>query len=373
MKKACIYPSIISFLFMVFCLGQKEGTNQESILFFEILDESVPSWYPDDSKIVFASINHLGNSQLYTITFKTKVIEPIGAPEYTAKYPSCSSNSKMLYYLSDKSGIPEIHSLSLDGKDERQITFDGIKKKFPVISPNGKEIAFIRYPIKNKTTSELCVLNLRSGVVTVLHEDPLGYLGWPSWDSNGNYIYSYKLFNNSRNNILRADRQAQNSEFLFTTEKGDTWNAQATPDGEGIYYLYNPTVKGEWGNNSEIRYRKNKSQEDNLVFNGPRYENGLAISHDGSKIAFSSDITGYYQLHILDTESRNVEQLTFQTEMELCTIIRKQGMVAGRKHYDTYKYQGKLFSEKAISYLIQDMERNLTNSDKAYLSRLIKE
>ncbi len=95
--------------------------------------------------------------------------------------PAWSSNSNMVYYVSERSGGTHLYKYDFISNKETQITSDKGNDASPILSPDGRSLAFIR------NNSELLVIELASGKETLVTK---GYLGTPPFASSGSIAWS---------------------------------------------------------------------------------------------------------------------------------------------------------------------------------------
>jgi Tol biopolymer transport system component len=118
----------------------------------KLLTEKTPSywhgWNPDNREVAFVAQrgSHIYNLYKQSIkggaevqlTFNTK--GHVDGPEY-------SPDGKYIYYNANPTGTMQIWRMKPDGSGREQITFDEYHNWFPHISPDGKWIVFISFPI----------------------------------------------------------------------------------------------------------------------------------------------------------------------------------------------------------------------------------
>jgi TolB protein len=59
--------------------------------------------------------------------------------------PSISSAGKQIAYIRLVNGVPQVHTMNLDGSDQKQLTFGATASGRVVWSPDGKELAFVTF------------------------------------------------------------------------------------------------------------------------------------------------------------------------------------------------------------------------------------
>ncbi len=344
---------------------------EQTKLYFELDPSSVVTWSHDGLKIYFSATGNSGNWMIHEVDMESGHMEELKTGVNQSRYPACCENHN-LYFISDESGTSEFYRYSLKEKKSMQITTSNENIKYPKFSIDGKELLFVRKTNEAASNAELVLWNLNSGKEEVLYEDPTGFLGWPSHGPRNQFVYTYTLNGPDRNNILRINRGTKSGEFVFDDKHGDAWGAQLHPSNNVMYYLHNPAVNGKWGNNSNIRKRNLTTGKDTIVYDASHFESGLAMSPDGTKLAFVSDTYGYYQLYVMDLEDMNIKQHTFQNDDEFAWKVRKEGLKKAVAHYWKNKIRGKLFSEKAMHYLNQEIKDGRIKLNETELPELSK-
>jgi TolB protein len=170
----------------------------------KLVTENTPSflhgWAPGAKDIaVVAKRNGSPNYNLYRISLKDNsetLLTPnnrthVDGPEY-------SPDGKYIYYNANVSGTMQIWRMHPDGSGKEQLTFDDYHNWFPHISPDGKWMVFISFPMDIDPDSHpsykdvmLRVMPLASAggprVVAYLYGGQ-GTLNAPSWSPDNKHI-----------------------------------------------------------------------------------------------------------------------------------------------------------------------------------------
>ena len=119
--------------------------------------------------------------------------------------PVFTPDGKKIYFVSDRSGSPQIYRISLSGGTAQRITFNGINNTSPALSPDGNLMAFIS---KFDGKCQLMLLDFTSGKITSLTDSKFD--SKPSFAPNGKLIlYTTR--------VQGKDSMAINREILMTT------------------------------------------------------------------------------------------------------------------------------------------------------------
>lgn len=105
-------------------------------------------WAPDNKEVVYVARRDTDNYDIYKKSIRGG--EEIKLTDNTNSHadgPEYSPDGKYIYYNASSSGTMQIWRMKPDGSQKEQITFDQYNDWFPHISPDGKWIAFISFPV----------------------------------------------------------------------------------------------------------------------------------------------------------------------------------------------------------------------------------
>jgi Tol biopolymer transport system component len=119
----------------------------------KLVTDATPSflhgWAPNGRELaIVAKRNGSANYNLYKVSLKDNtetLLTPgnrthVDGPEY-------SPDGKYIYYNANVSGTMQIWRMKPDGSGKEQLTFDEYHSWFPHISPDGKWMVFISFPL----------------------------------------------------------------------------------------------------------------------------------------------------------------------------------------------------------------------------------
>jgi TolB protein len=158
-------------------------------------------WNPNNKEVVL--VGQRNNSGIYNIykvpinggaeiaLTDNKKGEHVDGPEY-------SPDGKYVYYNGNTTGTMQIWRMKPDGSGKEQLTFDEYHNWFPHISPDGKWMAFISFPIDiepsahpsyKKVMLRLMPLTSAGGPRVIAHlYGGQGTINVPSWSPDSKHI-----------------------------------------------------------------------------------------------------------------------------------------------------------------------------------------
>ncbi|HKW86654.1 MAG TPA: Tol-Pal system beta propeller repeat protein TolB [Nitrospiraceae bacterium] len=143
-----------------------------------------PAFSPDGNDLVFATSQD-GNSELYKLDTRTKVLQRLTNNSAGDLSPSWSPTGRELAFTSDRGGGPQIYLMDADGSNVRRLTYEGDYNAAPAWSPRGTWIAYVcRTPSREY---KLCLISpdgqQRRQITTGSGIDDS-----PSWSPDGRHL-----------------------------------------------------------------------------------------------------------------------------------------------------------------------------------------
>lgn len=138
-----------------------------------------PDWSLDGKQIAFATYLK-GNSDIYVgAADGSGSVRPVSQNEANDSSPAWSPDGQWIAFVSDRDGDYEIFIADVNGRNLRQLTFNGTGDYGPVWSPDGQWIVFYSYR-DGENNTEIYIMDRKGSNVRRL-TDNLGADGSPSW------------------------------------------------------------------------------------------------------------------------------------------------------------------------------------------------
>jgi len=274
------------------------------------------------------------------LTIPAPGVEPASA----AAFPG--ANGKIVF-ASNRDGNYEIYVMDADGSNQTRLTNNAVKEEYPVWSPDGAKIAFVRggkhfYYMNADGSGETHIIS-----VAVTAGPPL------AWSSDGAKIafagaFSFADLPSRSFDIYTINLDGSNVTALTSTADQDfspNWSpdgakivftrgdkiyvmnadgsgvTQLTPQYQNISPNWSPdgskivhnvdTFPDDGTRTYDIQVMNADGSNPNKVLARPRIDDaGPVWSPDGSKIAFSSDQDSNFEIYVMNPDGSNQTRLT---------------------------------------------------------------
>jgi len=288
------------------------GSSQVLRLTTDRGDDVHPMWSPDGRWIAYTN-RARGKDEI-----ALNLVSPLGGPPRTVmtskqigSHTWAPDGRALVVGIASHKGSPQfMEAISMDSHTQGQLTWppSGIPGDLqPAVSPDGKKLAFCRKTAWH--TAELFLLDLNRDLSPAGKPrkiTKLGYVASPAWTPDGKRI----LFEAHRDGvgIWQVDRDGEGVRPVFGAPDTASEPALARrPDGStALAFTNETTVRAIWrystalgpgGGPTELV----ASTQDQLC---PRY------SHDGKRIAFTSERTGHEEIWVANVDGSQPIQLT---------------------------------------------------------------
>jgi len=276
-----------------------------------------PTWSPDGKYIAFHRIESWGPG--YVVEGRPGFIYQVPAlgghaRRITSGYqPDWSPDGKTLALCdwdSVHAGALSIFLYSLDKNERHKLTSPpvGFHDFHPVISPDGKKLAFLRSNgLYHTNADEIYIIPITGGEWQVLTSDHVSIRGL-NWTPNGqNLVFSSKR--DGTPSFWKISPAGGKPQLLLSSD-ADGLDPAFSPDGSRMAY-----VKGFGGKPGIWRYDTQKAKDqfvlpEKFIYSS-RYGDMRAVySPDGERIVWDSNRSGSREIWLCDKNGKNPVQLT---------------------------------------------------------------
>lgn len=130
---------------------------------------SAPAWSPD-GKYLAVVLTKDGVSQIYTVNPDGSNLKRLTRSSAINTEPTFSGDGKFIYFTSDQGGSPQVYRIRSDGSGSpERITFTGGFNARPMVSPDGKQLAYVA---RRDNNFVICIMNLETRQEVVVSNGP---------------------------------------------------------------------------------------------------------------------------------------------------------------------------------------------------------
>jgi TolB protein len=142
-----------------------------------------PAWSPDGSRIAYVA-PYQGASGIYVVNADPESAEygvetPLTAASTIISGPAWSADGESIVFDARQAGSADIYRVALDGSGQVALTSSADDDTNPIVSPDGKSIAFLSY--RDGPAPEIYVMDADGSHPVRLTSNPGNQkcLGWP--------------------------------------------------------------------------------------------------------------------------------------------------------------------------------------------------
>jgi len=402
---------VIVSLILFFSLRQTEPINIENSS-IDILSlkkvttetgaELTPDFSPDDTEIIYIKTTGKSNTELFIKNISSDKSRLLKTVEGFKTFPKYSPNGKHIVFYVRKGSSTSIYTVSIEGgKPQKLLELKGKVPKGLDWSPNGESIVYTDL-LGNSNTYSLHLLNIasRSTIqISFPNENTLGD-ETPSFSPDGLKIGFKRRKTQETENfgvikLNTSDKKVKETEIYrnieFNRSHGFSWNSEnsiiyfTSSEGSQVLKMRNldseitttifntssslalsplisndgkSIVFSQWNtiqNIFEADLINSKIVNNRPLIESSRNDLRPQFSPDGSRILFSSNRSGHYNLWTSDSNGENLFQLTYLKQF--------------------YEFNGKWSPDgKSIVYAVNENEKKpiyLINAEGGLSTRII--
>ncbi len=247
-SKRIIYINFISGYEQLF-ISNADFSKAKQIT-FDLYNHEDPSWSHDGKWIAFVKV--IGDTEvIYRMDTLAKNYSQVSPAGMKTIHPSWSPDSKCILFCSDDDlAPPKKNESAIYSKNiitnELKLLIHGGTNTFPVLSPDGKTLAFRK--MVGEKNSEIFLADSDGQHERNITNHP-AFDGWPCWSPDGNYIAfasnrnsNYEATSRNTYQIFVMDKNGNNISLIANTT-GRATAPKWSPDGKFIY-MTNCTKSG---------------------------------------------------------------------------------------------------------------------------------
>ena len=103
-----------------------------------------PVLSPDGESLVCALPRAGAVGNIYSLPIETGHVRRIRESKFYLGFPDVSPDGRMIVYIAEPSGVPEVWIADISGENARRLTKSAFPEETPVFSGDGRSIAFVR-------------------------------------------------------------------------------------------------------------------------------------------------------------------------------------------------------------------------------------
>ncbi len=258
-------------------------------------DDFAPAWTPDGRSIVFVS-DQQGGWNLWTLDLGSPTPRALTFGQFQYTNPFVMRDGQSIAVASDRGSATrawtDLWVVSLDGSLERRLTSESpaVKEFAPVISPDGRWLAYLDLPMNRPPQYRLVLIELPAGLPRVLTEDRIVFSPIRFSPDGRGILYTASTLGSSDVWSIGVDGSGARA---LTMQPNSELAGDYSPDGTTIAFISNQSGTDEVWLMDSLGRQSRQLTRDGATASLP------AFSPDGTQIAYTSTKSGNQDIWLI--------------------------------------------------------------------------
>ena len=175
---------------------------------------SAPVWSPDGRQLALTLSKADGNLDIYTLQLSNQMLRRLTNWPSIETEPSWSVDGKEIFFTSDRTGVPQVYRIPVEGGRANRLTYEGNYNARPRISPDGRNLAVVH---NDRGNYRIALVDVERAYTQVLSDGTQDES--PSFAPNGEVI-------------IFASRQGRKGVLSLVSTDGRVQQRIADTDGD---------------------------------------------------------------------------------------------------------------------------------------------
>ncbi|MFZ5863538.1 MAG: TolB family protein [Nitrospirota bacterium] len=275
--------------------GSASGVSRQ--ITFTPYDDFAPAWTRDGRSLIYVSIQQDGWN-LWSIDLSTPTPRALTAGRFQYTGPFATADGRWIAVSSDSGSDepkwPDLWLLAPDGTQQQRLTAftPTIKEFMPVISGDGRWLAYLDLPMNRPPQYRLMLVELPTGLPRVLTEDHVVFSQIRISPDNRSILYTADTLGSADVWTIGIDGAGARA---LTARPGSDIAGDYSPDGTHIVFVSNQSGVDELWTMNPQGLGARQLTHDLATASLP------AFSPDGAHIAYTSTKSGNPDIWVIGT------------------------------------------------------------------------